>query len=315
MNIQFIGGFVLAVLMGIILFTLGNRRLKRLLKSCLKRRNHFAHLAANTSDFIYYYQIYPKYQFKYLSPSAENLFGPGSIKRAYQNPNIHFTAIHPDDYEILCKKLSGKSDYSKAIVQRWRDLEGRYKWFEEYAAPIYERGRLVALQGVVRNIDDKVKLQREVEYQLTHDVLTGIYNRTYFEDRFAEYNEEVNTPVGIVLCDLDDLKYTNDRYGHKQGDALIIAAADFLNQYASDRVTVARIGGDEFVLLIAGDTEQDVNQHIHTLLHDFNQNEVNFSVGYAYSSHSKDKMTGLFIQADQDMYRNKKERKRLCKIK
>ena len=96
---------------------------------------------------------------------------------AYRNPDICFRDVHPGDYEILRKKVMGEIDYSKSIIQRWKDKEGKYRWFEEYATPIYKNGVLVAIQGVMRNIDEKVELQEKLLYQLHHDRLTDIYNQ------------------------------------------------------------------------------------------------------------------------------------------
>lgn len=58
-----------------------------------------------------------------------------------------FTDIHPDDYNILMKKINGELDYKKGIVQRWKDKDGIYRCFEEFTTPIYENGKIVALQG------------------------------------------------------------------------------------------------------------------------------------------------------------------------
>jgi diguanylate cyclase (GGDEF)-like protein/PAS domain S-box-containing protein len=315
----FISGFGTGIVVGIIVIALFFYRWKNREKSLKEMHDNFIHVVENTKDFIYYYQLYPTRGYQYLSPSAEHFFGKGSIERAFKDPDVPFNDVHPDDYEILIKKINGELDFNKGIVQRWLDKNGEYRWFEEYATPIYQNGKLVALQGVLRNIDDKVKLQQELEYQLNHDSLTGIYNRVYFESLFIKYNEEMDTSIAIILCDLDDLKNINDSFGHKTGDELIKEAAALLNQFSDDGVSVARLGGDEFVLLVPGITDEELTQIVSNLvssIDQYNEKEaeitIKLSIGCVFSQTSLGLMPDLFSQADRNMYRDKNKRKQLA---
>lgn len=276
------------------------------------------HLVEGSKDVIYHFAVKPELKFTYISPSLEKFLGDGAIEEAFEDSSAPFERIHPDDYETLCKKVRDELDYSQILIQRWKDNEGNYRWFEEYATPIYKKGQLVAVQGIMRNIDEKVKLQQDLEYRINHDSLTGIYNRDYFETVFTKYNEQLNRSVAIILCDLDELKMTNDHYGHKEGDALIKATARLLNQFSSDTVTVAKIGGDEFVLLVAEHTEKETEQLVESILKKIELNNesdskisIKISVGYAFAANSMGRMTDVFSQADKNMYQNKTERKRL----
>ncbi|PLT33923.1 diguanylate cyclase domain-containing protein [Bacillus sp. V5-8f] len=66
---------------------------------------------------------------------------------------------------------------------------------------------------------------------MSHDALTDIFNREYFEQNKDKYNRCIDVPIGIILCDLDELKYNNDNFGHERGDLLIIETAKLLNRY------------------------------------------------------------------------------------
>src|SRR5690606_17391806 len=134
-----------------------------------------------SKDIIYYCEVKPEIKYRYVSPSVNKFMGPGIMEDSYKNPKITFERIHPDDYEILSKKISGDLDYSKPLIQRWKNEKGEYIWFEEYATPIYEKGDLIAVQGIIRNIDEKIKLQQDLEYRIVHDALTDIHNREFFE--------------------------------------------------------------------------------------------------------------------------------------
>ncbi len=271
-------------------------------------------LIESSKDVVYHYEL-SKMKFKYISPSIETFLGKGVIEEAIVNPKAPFERVHPDDHEILMKKIKGDLDYSQTHIQRWKATSGNYRWFEEYSTPIYENGHLVAIQGIMRNIDEKVKLQEELEYRIHHDPLTDIYNRAYFEKKFQELNI-ANVPAALIVCDLDDLKYVNDHFGHKAGDERIKDFAKLLNQHASDSITVARIGGDEFILVLTDHSEHQVSQllaDLHREIALFNSTHpkasMKMSVGYSYTTNSAGQMDRLFSQADQNMYMDKVTKK------
>ncbi|NHM33729.1 GGDEF domain-containing protein [Neobacillus terrae] len=125
----------------------------------------------------------------------------------------------------------------------------------------------------MRNIDEKVKLPQELEYRIYHDTLTDIYNREYFEKKFEELDKKINVPVSLIVCDLDGLKYVNDNLGHKAGDELIKSFVELLNQRSTEDKTVARIGGDEFILIVKNKPEDQVRHllsEIHKDIKEFN---------------------------------------------
>jgi diguanylate cyclase (GGDEF)-like protein/PAS domain S-box-containing protein len=276
----------------------------------------FFQLIENSRDVIYSFEINPKMKFRYISPSLDNFLGKGAIAEAKINPNAPFERIHPDDFDILWKKVNGEMDFDKIIIQRWKDNNGDYRWFEEYASPVFKNGVFIGVQGIMRNIDEKVELQNELQYRISHDVLTDIYNRGFFEHKMDEFNERRSAPVAIVLCDLDGLKYVNDHYGHKEGDKLIQETAKLLNKFSSDSVIVSRIGGDEFVLIVTEKTESQIKQLVTDIQREIGNRNANclripvrMSLGYSYAPCSKGRMEELFSQADKNMYIDKMNRK------
>ena len=273
-------------------------------------------LAERSKDILYYCEVKPEYRYRYISPSVEDFLGKGMLKKLDDNPNIPFEIVHPDDYEIITKKASGDIDYSKGIIQRLQDSEGNYRWFEEYTTPIYEKGKLIAVQGIMRNIDEKVKLQKKLEYRITHDSLTDIYNRDFFDQCMEKYNKYIDAPVAVIVCDLDELKYANDHYGHKQGDVLIKESAQLLHRYFSQNAIVSRVGGDEFAIILINLDKAQVELLYRKLsgkIKEYNASngdvQINMSAGYAFSEHSLGEMETLLIEADRNMYREKRAKK------
>jgi len=315
MSIQFTTGLITGMAIVSLISPLLYRRWENQRKKIIENQKSFVDIIENTRDFLYYFQVYPKREFKYLSPSAEHFFGAGSIERAFKNSDIPFIDIHPDDFHILEKKVKGELNFDERIVQRWLDKNGEYRYFEEYATPIYKNGKLVAIQGVLRNIDDKIQLEKELQYQISHDSLTGIYNREYFEYKFEQFDQTSNIPIAILICDLDELKYINDHFGHKEGDFVIMETAGLLNQFSSDLVTVARLGGDEFALILEHSTEDTAKELVDEIIKEFkkynetSKREIKLSIGFSFEDHSLGNMTNLFSKADKNMYHAKKRNK------
>ncbi|MGR3763355.1 sensor domain-containing diguanylate cyclase [Rossellomorea sp. NS-SX7] len=276
-------------------------------------------LVERSQDIIYHFEIKPDFEYKYLSPAIEKVLGTNLIEESKKNPLIAFDRIHPDDYNILLRKISGKLDYTKPVRQRWKNDEGTYICFEEFVTPVYENGELTAVQGIIRNVDDKAALQRELEYKATHDSLTDVFNREYFESRMQKYNDCEDISAGLIICDLDHLKMINDRHGHKMGDRLIVEAASILKQVAAENTSVSRIGGDEFAILIEYCSPEFLDELVHFLhfeIHGYNQNSTEFnismSIGPAYCESSLGSMEELFKKADQQMYRQKHHHNNAC---
>ncbi len=100
-----------------------------------------------------------------------------------------------------------------------------------------------------QEIEIRKRNETDLEYNSFHDTLTGMYNRSYFELQLQKLEAGKCFPVGIVIADIDGLKFANDTFGHSEGDALLLAAAEILKDITGDKGIVARTGGDEFVIL------------------------------------------------------------------
>jgi diguanylate cyclase (GGDEF)-like protein len=98
-------------------------------------------------------------------------------------------------------------------------------------------------------------VEEQLRYASSHDQLTGLYNRMYFDEEYERVARTGNWPVAILMLDLDNMKETNDSYGHAAGDKLLQRAANVLRQTFRREDIVARIGGDEFAIIIPRCTE------------------------------------------------------------
>jgi diguanylate cyclase (GGDEF)-like protein/PAS domain S-box-containing protein len=312
---MWIVGVVIIIILLLLLINLHNRKLD--LQKQVNYLTPMVETVKNARDILYYCETMPKLKYLYLSPTVNELIGPNTLEEHIQNPDKIFEIVHPDDYETLLKKKLGQVNFSEPITVRLRDNQGKYIWFEEYGTPVYKDGEFVAVQGIMRNIDEKVALHQQLEYKATHDALTGLNNREFFQTKINEYNESYDVPIAVIIGDLDELKFTNDHYGHQMGDRLIQEVGNRLKNYMEKDIVVARIGGDEFAILIAKATIAQAEQFIKSIQLDMHKNSddipffpIKISIGYAYRETSVGVMEKVLNEADANMYKNKNAKKK-----
>ncbi|PKM68624.1 MAG: hypothetical protein CVU95_03205 [Firmicutes bacterium HGW-Firmicutes-2] len=156
-----------------------------------------------------------------------------------------------------------------------------------------------------------------LEIQFRYDVQTKIKNRASFEEEMQQYTNG-NNNASIVIFDINDLKVTNDRYGHKYGDDLIFAAANLIKEIFTDIGTPYRIGGDEFCVICKEGSKKMVDEALakfDDLLMDTNENrEIKLTLAYGHAFYNKNgikSIYSIFSEADKAMYTNKTKSKGL----
>jgi diguanylate cyclase (GGDEF)-like protein/PAS domain S-box-containing protein len=170
---------------------------------------------------------------------------------------------------------------------------------------------------VARDITERKQTEDRLRFISSHDALTGLNNRTAFEYYVAQLDTEGPFPVAVIMADLDGLKKINDTQGHEAGDRLIQAAADLLSSSFRTNDIVARIGGDEFAVLLPGIPEDAAYNNYERLqrridlFSELPENPtVSLSCGMTQVTEAG-QLADAIKQADQLMYQQKFARKRL----
>jgi len=176
-----------------------------------------------------------------------------------------------------------------------------------------------AVQGIVVNVHDvsaRRQVQDELERRASTDPLTGLPNRTVFLDRLSEVLEPGSVPgIAVVYCDLDGFKEVNDRFGHDEGDRLLVIAAARLAGSVRSGDVLARLGGDEFAVLVDAPGACSHAETIATrivealrmpLVIGGESVSISVSVGVSCMSGEIDAADSLIRSADAAMYRAKR---------
>lgn len=189
---------------------------------------------------------------------------------------------------IVIESKESLSFVEKAILP---DGKG-YQIMETIKTPIIDdNGDVQGLVGVVRDITEQKRMEERLRYLSYTDRLTGLYNRSYFDEKLKDLIENNNENIAIITGDVNGLKIVNDTLGHLEGDKLLIYIANILKQACKEDGFVFRWGGDEFITVLPNAKEHDCVKFIE----DVNRlcdNEVNenfkLSIALGYSFFNKE---------------------------
>ena len=238
----------------------------------------------------------------------------------FDGPHTWFERIHPEDLGGLLHGLERVRSGEQVNLRRHYRIRqvGEWRWIEVHARAVdLADGRVLA--GAVQDVTVHHSMQERLAHTAFHDALTGLPNRALFLDRLAHCTARARRNpryrFAVVYLDIDDFKLINDSLGHHAGDAMLAVVARRLLGSARPGDTVARIGGDEFTVLLepveSPDDAERVAMRLRSVVHGNvevagHHAQISTSVGIAFSSSEYLDPLDILRDADTAMYHAKR---------
>ncbi|GAB3552393.1 hypothetical protein GCM10027343_37920 [Noviherbaspirillum agri] len=194
-------------------------------------------------------------RFHYINQSVEQVYGY-SLPTFLENPRIWFETIHPDDRDRVNELIACLTPEHPACDTEYRIIRSdrEVRWLHCKGALVTdERGKPIRIDGVSTDVTERKITEQRVEQLAYYDSVTNLPNRRLLEDRVDQamhMAQRSSKKVALFYMDLDNFKNINDSLGHHIGDMLLREIADRLMQCVREEDTVARFGGDEFVIVL-----------------------------------------------------------------
>ena len=253
------------------------------------------------------------------SDTWEQIFGFRPVDQNLREILTEGSYFHPDDLPRLldCINALEKGSQYEMVEVRIATARGRYLWCRLRASALRDdRGNLEKVVGIIINIDAEKQAQRQLLDRAERDSLTRLLNknaaRKYAEEYLGRFRDDDR--CALLILDLDNFKQVNDRYGHLFGDAVLTKVAREIEKQFRSRDIIARIGGDEFLVLMRGVADRELlESRCRQLLDMFQaifrsqryQLPMSVSIGIALAPEHGKTYFDLYNHADQALYRAK----------
>ena len=168
-------------------------------------------------------------------------------------------------------------------------------------------------------IDNNIYYLKDREILLYKDKLTGLYNKTFFEEELSRLDTKRQLPISLIMGDINGLKLINDAFGHSMGDSVLKKAAEIMTSSFRDEDIISRVGGDEFVILLPMTMEKTALEIVERVKKKCEKNpleyiKINISFGVATKTSIEEDINKVYKKAEDRMYFNKLKESKEAKL-
>ena len=234
-----------------------------------KSEAKYRHLIENLQYHYFFYTRNSENRFTYLSDSISTILG-------YDKDEFltHYTKYLSDEsFNLNVKDYSHNalnSTNKPPHIVGMNHKDGSKHYLEITEFPVFDSlGNVELVEGMARDVTVQYKIQEKISYLANHDTLTGIPNRLYLDERLKDliaYSKRHQNTFAMLFLDLDHFKHINDTLGHDVGDKLLQEVTKRINSNIREEDIFARIGGDEFVIVLTDINEVDIVVSIHKIM-------------------------------------------------
>mgnify|MGYP001031224519 FL=1 len=234
------------------------------------------------------------------------------------NNKISFRQLIVQEFvDVLWKKWERTIALKTSFQAEYKIItaSGEHKWVREMGQGTYDDdGNVEALEGIIIDIDDSKKRQLQIEFMNEHDFLTGLYNRRYYEEAKARFDNEEYFPLSIILVDINGIRLINDALGYFEGDHIIKETGRILESCLREDDILARIGGDEFALLLPHTSRESASSLLYEIedkVSQYNESTkeevryISIAMGYGTKNSSEENIGDAEREAEEYMNKRK----------
>lgn len=276
-------------------------------RKAVEQKAHFESLFTYTNDAIVYFDN--QYKIFNINKQFTDMFGYNLEEVRGQNVNKVVDPQGKSSEYVSPKIIKGEIKEMEAVryTKTGKAIHVLLK-----GAPVYVDGTIIGGYVIFTDITERKRYEKQLKYLSLHDKLTGLKNRTFFEEEVKRLSGSREYPITIISIDVDNLKYVNDNMGHVTGDKLLKICAQVLRKSLRKADVVARIGGDEFVVLLPRTEETAAQKIVARINSNINrQNKLSpdlslsLSIGMATAYKESESLEETFKRADDLMFTEK----------
>ncbi|HYE67214.1 MAG TPA: PAS domain S-box protein, partial [Anaerovoracaceae bacterium] len=238
----------------------------------------------------------------------------GRTKKELLTTNIEDYSFPEEIEEILHKinQINENLITSFSLYRRLMKPDGSMVWVNTTIAPLNteDDNSSSRILCMIEDVTARREAEEEILYLSYYDQLTGLYNRRFYLEELRRIDTERNLPITLVMADVNGLKLTNDAFGHLEGDQLLKHIADTMKKHCRADDIIARIGGDEFIMLLPQTSMEQAEKLVERINGALAEEKCypvicSVSFGWATKSEAGEDISKTYINAEDHMYRHK----------